>query len=517
MMLTAGWLFVALAGAQNQTGGLTGTVLDPLESAVAGASVTLANPQTGVHQTSTTTKTGEYSFAALAPGLYEFTVTADGFQEFSRHAVSIGETPTKMEVRLRKEKEEDPGSVKELDAALAAKPNDPLIRFKLGAAYAKNGELEKANRQFERVLDLNADFVPARIALVQLATVRGDYHTALYYVREWLAKSQESTITRMLAATVYLRVGMLEESRQLLDGLLKDNPNDTDALLEFGILNLRRKQYDAAEEALRRVYRLDPSNMRALEGLAEIHIQKNEPQKAVEVMSAEVDKEPKRRELRRELAFMELRTRQYDKAIADYQALIDQFKNTPSEQGELLGQIGSIYAASGDPVRGIENLKKATQLAQENWNVWSALGDLYNRTGKKPEAITAYRMALKLRPDTPIIMNNLAYLLVDTGGDLEEALRLAQTARQQLPGADTVLDTLGWVYLRKNLTDSAVRIYEDLTAKSDANATYHYHYAAALAQKGDRAAALKQLDLALKNNPGKEEEALIRDLIRKLS
>jgi len=93
---------------------------------------------------------------------------------------------------------------------------------------------------------------------------------------------------------------------------------------------------------------------------------------------------------------------------------------------------------------------------------------------------------------------------------------MVQMARRQFPDSSEILDTLGWIYLKKDMVESASQIFEDLVKKEPANPTFHYHYGAALAHKGDKAAALKELNLALKYNPGKGEQEEIRDLIKKV-
>ena len=55
-----------------------------------------------------------------------------------------------------------------------------------------------------------------------------------------------------------------------------------------------------------------------------------------------------------------------------------------------------------------------------------------------------------------------------------------------MPEHPEVNDTLGWIYMKKNLTDKAIDTFRTLVVKAPQNPTYHYHYAMALLQKGDR-------------------------------
>ena len=73
--------------AQNSTtGDIAGVVTDPSGATVPGAKVSLKDETKGNTQETTTNKDGVYHFYLLAPGPYTVTVSATGFQSFSRHA-----------------------------------------------------------------------------------------------------------------------------------------------------------------------------------------------------------------------------------------------------------------------------------------------------------------------------------------------------------------------------------------------------------------------------------------------
>lgn len=61
------------------TGQISGTVVDPSNAVVAGATVTARDTATGLSQTATTNSSGQYGFPNLQPGHYQVTATAQGF------------------------------------------------------------------------------------------------------------------------------------------------------------------------------------------------------------------------------------------------------------------------------------------------------------------------------------------------------------------------------------------------------------------------------------------------------
>jgi Carboxypeptidase regulatory-like domain/TonB dependent receptor len=74
---------------QRTTGTLRGQVLDPQSAAVANATVTVVNEETGVSRSVTTSSSGTWSLPAILPGKYTVTVAMSGFKKFSRTGVIV--------------------------------------------------------------------------------------------------------------------------------------------------------------------------------------------------------------------------------------------------------------------------------------------------------------------------------------------------------------------------------------------------------------------------------------------
>ena len=71
---------VSLAQAQTMDTVMLGTVADPRGAQVAGATVTITQPCTGLSHTATTSADGSYEIRYLVPGEYVVEVRANGFR-----------------------------------------------------------------------------------------------------------------------------------------------------------------------------------------------------------------------------------------------------------------------------------------------------------------------------------------------------------------------------------------------------------------------------------------------------
>lgn len=74
-------LFATPLQAQTGSSSVRGTVKDPQGNVVAGATVTLSNPETSFTRTSPTSDSGQFNFESIPPGTYLLTVEAKGFKK----------------------------------------------------------------------------------------------------------------------------------------------------------------------------------------------------------------------------------------------------------------------------------------------------------------------------------------------------------------------------------------------------------------------------------------------------
>ena len=144
------------------------------------------------------------------------------------------------------------------------------------------------------------------------------------------------------------------------------------------------------------------------------------------------------------------------------------------------------------------------------------LGVIYDSEKKYQEAESHYRTALDINPEFIPAANNLAYLLVAQDKDLNEALSLAQKAKEKLPKNPAVMDTLGWIYYKKGAYDMAVLELSDSLEKLPKHPVVRYHLGLALYKKGDKAKAKAELEKALELKKDFEGAEEARKLLKKL-
>ena len=166
------------------------------------------------------------------------------------------------------------------------------------------------------------------------------------------------------------------------------------------------------------------------------------------------------------------------------------------------------YRYKGDFPKSIEYMELAAQALPDNAAIATNLALLYDAGNNLPKARTYYEKAIKIDPNNPLALNNLAYLITETNGDLNQAMGYATQAQQRLPNFLEVNDTIGTIYLKKNIPGSAIDQFKRLVTEAPLNPIYHYHYAMALNEKGDSVGAKAQCEVALANHPTKPSDQI---------
>ena len=208
-----------------------------------------------------------------------------------------------------------------------------------------------------------------------------------------------------------------------------------------------------------------------------------------------------------------MRAGKYDLAIQAFNSVLDALDANSKQRGEIYLRLGETYRRKGDPNNAVEALKKAREVLPDNVVVLSTLALVLDANGHWEEAEKVYDASLKLKGDDPVALNNDAYLMAEHGGDLDQALSMAVKAKQLLPNLAEISDTLGWIYLKKQMSEQAIEVFQDLVQKEPQASTYRYHLGMALYQKGDTPHAAQELQAALKYHPSPDERQKIQDLL----
>jgi tetratricopeptide (TPR) repeat protein len=403
--------------------------------------------------------------------------------------------------------------ISELQPLVSKIPGNPTLHFSLGRAYMANGDVQSADQarmQFLEALKIDPRYLPPRLALAELQLRRGESAKAVQTADEIITMDTNNLPARLIRAAGLISMRENAKAREELTGALKLYPKSNDARFWLGQLNFIDRRYPEAEADF--TVLMQANDPRGLPGIVESKVGQGQWPQAIKLADDQLRQAPDRDDYRLALAKIYFRAGKYAECAGEYEKLIA--KNPKSS--DLYVRLGEAKVAGKDTKGGVEAFKKAKEIDPGDAVPSLSLALLYDNQGRHEEARKSYEDALKIRPDDPTALNNLAYLKADDGVDLDQALAFAQRAQDKLPNDPNVRDTVALIYIKKNLTDDSLRMLRELVSQKPESPTFHLHLAMALYQKGDRPTAKKELEAALRNKPSEKEQGEIKQLMAKV-
>ena len=399
--------------------------------------------------------------------------------------------------------------IKDLEEVSKKDPDNPVFHFALGHALAAKGDMDGAKAQFQESVQRRPDYLPSILAMAEISQRRAEYGQSLQYANQALSINPRLGRARLLRVTAFMGTHNYAQARPELANLAREFPQDTEVQFQTASLDIAEKKNQEAEAILEKLYQKD--RVRALAGLEQAYRAEGRADKALSRLTTEVGKSGESTGLRVLLAETATRSGKYDVALEQYKYLLAQRQNA-----QLQIRLGGVYQLKGDLKSALESYQTAKDLAPRDPVAVGALADAFRMAGRNAEALVNYQKLLQLQPDNAIAMNNVAFLLLENGSGVDEAQRLAERAVQKSPQDPNFADTLGMVYMRRNLGDSAMQVFGGLVHRFPDNPEYHFHYGLALTQRGDKSKARNEFQMALRKSPSDDLRKSIQSTLAKI-
>ncbi|MDE1906373.1 MAG: tetratricopeptide repeat protein [Rhodospirillales bacterium] len=203
---------------------------------------------------------------------------------------------------------------------------------------------------------------------------------------------------------------------------------------------------------------------------------------------------------------------QTDQAVALLDGMI---ANQPGNAG-LLAAAGDIRRNAGQCQQALPYYQKAITLAgnpppPDAWALYFDRGICEDQTGNWSIAEPDIELALKLSPDQPYVLNYLGYSWALHDENLDQAQAMLTKAAGLDPNDGAVLDSLGFVELKRGNTKQGLALLIQAVQLTPDNAEVNAHLGDAFWQAGQPLQAGYQWDRALSLNPDPKLKAALSE------
>ena len=94
------------------------------------------------------------------------------------------------------------------------------------------------------------------------------------------------------------------------------------------------------------------------------------------------------------------------------------------------------------------------------WNIYYMRGICFEQRGDWDLAEKDFLKSLEIKPDTPNVLNYLAYGWVEREMQLDRSLKMLEEAYQTNPDSYYIIDSLAWAHFKKSNFSEAARLME---------------------------------------------------------
>jgi tetratricopeptide (TPR) repeat protein len=415
-------------------------------------------------------------------------------------------------------------------AARRLAPQSPQPYLLLGQIETGRRDAKSARNMYTKAAELDATYVPARLALGQLDLAANDPDAAVKEFDTAIQANPKSLPAVQAKVTALLGQKRVKEAIQVAEAAVKANDQDAGFHTLLGGLYLIDGQNDKASASYRRALELDPKSAGARLGLARVAIGQKKEDEAIGHLQAALRERPDLPTAVLLLTTLYDKAGQYDQAISVLEAAL---KASP-RQPQFGVQLGTFYLKKGrydDAIALMSDLfvqypefaearliraqaylneGKSDAALQELLAVVKAnpkvptahyfLARTYAVLGRVPEARAAYQEALRLNPQFEAAKSELAALSGQKPDETKQIEQMQATLKND-PKNVQVREALAKALLRKGQVKEAQVELKTLLDQAPTHAEANYLMAQILGQQGNIDEAANHLRATLRANP----------------
>ncbi len=390
-------------------------------------------------------------------------------------------------------------------ASVASTPQWAEGHYLVGAIQLDRGQPDEAVTALREAERLAPSAARPKTLLSTLALRRGDLDAAVNFAADAVRLLPEAPLPRVALAKALVAKRDVGAAEEALKPVLAGAGNVAEVQVLAGSIAQLKGDRESARLAYTRASELAPASYEAFAGLVGLEIDAGRIPTAIGLVTRRLATSPRDPGVLLLAARVHMAARDWKQA----EELLNRAIAAAPDDLRAYEPLAGLYFQQGRLADAADKFKALAKAQPKAIGPPTMLGIILQLQGKPREAQTVYEELLARQPESPIAANNLAMLLLESGGNVDVALNHAQTAKRLLPNDPDITDTLGMAYLKKGLGVQAGQMFSFATQTKPNRADFWLHLgqARALAENKDGAREALQKAIMLEPKGANAEQA----------
>lgn len=376
----------------------------------------------------------------------------------------------KIETKQREKEEHFILATQYYNKASRIDMHEPSTWVGKGQLLLAKGDVDQAFAAFKIVLDGDRDNIPALLGQACVEFNRGKYSSSLeMYKRVLQVYPRCPAAVRLGIGLCRYKLGQFERAKQAFERVLQLDPENVEALVALGIVDLQSNEASGirgATEKMLRAFDVYPYCATALNYLANHFFFTGQHflvEQLTETALAATTHGSTRAHSYYNLARSYHSKGDYEKAGLYYMASVKEI-NKPQEFILPFYGLGQVQLKLGDFKSSLSNFEKVLEVYPENCETLKAVAHIYLQLNQTAKAHEALRKAIRIDPRDPEAFLDLGELLIST--DSGAALDAFKTARNLLKKANEevsieILNNIGVLHFERGEFELAQQTFKE--------------------------------------------------------
>jgi tetratricopeptide (TPR) repeat protein len=372
----------------------------------------------------------------------------------------------------------------DIDVALSIQPTNAQAHYMLAKIHEASQNSIGARQELGESMRLNPSFLLARLDMAQSLLRSNSQRSALDILNEAPEENRNQPLLVSGKIWALIALGDYDDAMTEVTAARTRLGELRDLRLQEGVIHAARGDHARALPLLRGALDANPKDLRAFNALVASQVSAKQVDRALDTVRQHADANRDSPAVQLSAGTWLVRGGKADEA----RAYLERAATDGQSEAQAQLMLSGLDQAAGNDQSAIRRLEGVIAKQSNNINALTRLAMLQEKQEKFDDAEKNYRAVLAIAPDNVAVLNNLAYLIATRNGSLDEALRLAQAARERASdasvGTGMVEDTLGWVHYLRGSHEVAVSTLRGASEQAPEAAVIRYHLAMAQAKAG---------------------------------